>query len=132
MTRREERDLLTTLVFELSFYSKEEYPEIYSSEKDIKEISSEYVDKCVGGIIANMEQLDEIISGCAKGWKLSRLSKVTLAIFRVATYEMIYEKLPCNIAINEAVELAKKYDDDKAPAFVNGVLNKIAESNGLK
>ena len=47
-------------------------------------------------------------------------------------FEMLYEKLPFNIAINEAVELAKKYDDDKAPGFVNGVLNNIAESNGLK
>ena len=68
----------------------------------------------------------------SKGWKLSRLSKVTLAILRLAVYEMLYDKLAYNIVINEAVELAKKYDEEKAPKFVNGILNNIADSAGLK
>ena len=132
MTRREERDLLTTLIFELPFYGREDYRDIFESEKQLKQISSEYIDKCYVGIIENLDDIDSKISECAIRWKITRLSKVTLAIFRVAVYEMIYDKLPCNIAINEAVELAKKYDDDKSPSFVNGVLNKIAEKNGLK
>lgn len=132
MTRREERELLTAVIFELSFYTKEEFPEIYESEKEYREFSSDYIDKCVFGILENLESIDEKISECAIKWKLSRLSRMTLAIFRVSVYEMLYERLPFNISINEAVELAKKYDDDKAPSFVNGVLNKIADKNGLK
>ena len=69
----------------------------------------------------------------AKGWKLSRISKVSMAIMRICVYEMLYvEDVPFNIAINEAVELAKKFDYDKAPSFINGVVNKIAENEGLK
>lgn len=132
MTRREERELLTAVIFELSFYTKEEFPEIYESEKEYREFSSDYIDKCVFGILENLESIDEKISECAIKWKLSRLSRMTLAIFRVSVYEMLYESLPFNISINEAVELAKKYDDDKAPSFVNGVLNKIADKNDLK
>ena len=132
MTRREERELLTAVIFELSFYTKEEFPEIYESEKEYREFSSDYIDKCVFGILENLESIDEKISECAIKWKLSRLSRMTLAILRVSVYEMLYESLPFNISINEAVELAKKYDDDKAPSFVNGVLNKIADKNDLK
>jgi len=132
MTRREERELLTAVIFELSFYTKEEFPEIYESEKEYREFSSDYIDKCVFGILENLESIDEKISECAIKWKLSRLSRMTLAIFRVSVYEMLYERLPFNISINEAVELAKKYDDDKAPAFVNGITNKIADDKGLK
>ena len=132
MTRREERELLTAVIFELSFYTKEEFPEIYESEKEYREFSSDYIDKCVFGILENLESIDEKISECAIKWKLSRLSRMTLAIFRVSVYEMLYERLPFNISINEAVELAKKYDDDNSPAFINGILNKIATVKGLK
>ena len=132
MTRREERQLLMELVYEFSFYSAGELRDIYTSEKEIREFDSGYVDKCTDGVIENMDEIDKYISDSSKGWKLSRLSRITLSIMRVAVYEMIFEKLHYSIAINEAVELAKKYDDDKAPAFINGVLNNIALSSGLK
>ncbi len=132
MTRREERELLATLVFELPFYNEDEYPTLYESEQSMRDFESDYAEKCFEGIILNLRDIDTKISECAISWKLSRLSKITLALFRVAVYEMLYAELPYTIAINEAVELAKKYDDDKAPGFVNGVLNKIAEKNNLK
>ena len=132
MTRREERQLLMELIYEFSFYTAGELHAIYLSEKEIREFDSEYVDKCTDGVIENMGEIDKYISDSSKGWKLSRLSKITLSIMRVAVYEMIFEKLHYSIAINEAVELAKKFDDEKAPAFINGVLNNIALSSGLK
>ena len=132
MTRREERQLLMELVYEFSFYTAGELQDIYTSEKELREIDSEYVDKCTDGVIENMDEIDKYISASSKGWKLSRLSRITLSIMRVAVYEMIFEKLHYSIAINEAVELAKKFDDDKAPAFINGVLNNIALTSGLK
>jgi len=132
MTRREEREQLLVIVFELSFRTKDEFDQMYEFEKAYNSIDSEYVDKAVRGIIKNMDGIDDLISSSSKGWKLSRLSKMTLSIIRLSVYEMIYGKLAYNIAINEAVELAKKYDNDKAPAFVNGVLNNIALASGLK
>ena len=132
MTRRVERELLFSIIYELSFFDKEEYGDQFLKEKDFREIDSDYVEKCVHGIILYSENINDYISGSSKGWKISRLSKITLSILQVAVYEMIFEKLAYTIAINEAVELAKKYDDDKAPAFVNGVLNNIALAAGLK
>ena len=76
---------------------------------------------------------DEKIADSVVGWKLERLSRVSQAIMRLAIYEMLYrEDVSYNIAINEAVELAKKFDHDKAPGFINGVLNSVATKEGLK
>lgn len=132
MTRHEERELLMALVFELPFYGREDYNLQYESEKIIREIDSEYIDISIKGITENLDFIDSQISASAKGWKLSRLSKITLSVLRVAVYEMLLGSLPYAIAIDEAVILAGEYDDEKAPAFVNGVLNNIADVNGLK
>lgn len=133
MTRREAREALFALLFEMSFCAEEERSDLYRNECEWETLEeNEYVATGYAGVLLNVEAIDEMISGASKGWKLSRLSKVTLAILRLATYEFCYSDLPYNIAINEAVELAKKYDDDKAPKFVNGVLNKIAQNRGLK
>ena len=64
---------------------------------------------------------------------MKRISRISLAILRLCIYEMLYvENIPFSVSINEAVELCKKYNDDKAPAFVNGILNTIADKEGLK
>lgn len=133
MTRREAREALFALLFEMSFFPEEERAALYHTECEWQTIEEDdYIATGYAGVLLNREAIDEKIEGASKGWKLSRLSKVTLAILRLATYEFCYTDLPYNIAINEAVELAKKYDDDKAPKFVNGVLNTIATNSGLK
>lgn len=133
MTRREEREALFALLFEMSFCSEEERADLYRNECDWETLEeNDYVATGYAGVLLNSDSIDEMISAASKGWKLSRLSKVTLAILRLGCYEFCYTDLPYSIAINEAVELAKKYDDDKAPKFVNGVLNKIAVNRGLK
>ena len=72
------------------------------------------------------EDVDEIISNSSKGWKINRLSKVDLNILRLAIYEIKYnESIPVNVSINEAINLAKKYSSDEAPAFINGVLGHV-------
>lgn len=133
MTRREAREALFALLFEMAFCPAEERAALYNNECEWQTIEEDdYIATGYAGVLLRLEEIDEKISGASKGWKLSRLSKVTLAILRLATYEFCYTDLPYSIAINEAVELAKKFDDDKAPAFVNGVLNKIALNSGLK
>ena len=66
------------------------------------------------------------ISDYAKGWSIERIAHISLAILRLCAYELLYTDIPTPIAINEAVELAKIYDGDEAPAFINGILNTIA------
>lgn len=128
-TRTQAREEAFKLVFQLNMHSDdldflienllEEKPE---SEKNI-----EYIKKVVYGVNEKSDELEEIIQGSlTKGWKLGRLSKTSLSLLKMAVYEIMYvDDVPQNVAINEAVELSKKYDDlEKAP-FVNGVLGGI-------
>ena len=78
------------------------------------------------GTVAHKSSIDEKISDYAKGWSIERIAHISLAILRLCAYELLYTDIPTPIAINEAVELAKIYDGDEAPAFINGILNTIA------
>lgn len=82
------------------------------------------------GTQAHLNEIDGKIEEHAKGWKLERLARMTLSILRLCTYELMFTDVPKPVALNEAVELAKSYDTDEAPAFVNGVLNSVARSLG--
>ncbi|MDT2756420.1 transcription antitermination factor NusB [Enterococcus asini] len=86
-----------------------------------------YLDRLVEGVCVHKGQLDELIQGhLKKGWSLSRLSKMDLAILRIALYEMLFEEsVPNKVAMNEAIELAKTFSDDQSRKFINGLLSKI-------
>jgi N utilization substance protein B len=93
---------------------------------ELKEADEEVLLKRAEGIMVKVPELDEKIDEVAKGWKTRRMGKVELAILRLAVYEMKYdEEVPEKVAINEAVELAKKFGGSDAPAFVNGILAKL-------
>ncbi len=136
MTRREERIQVFQLMFCADFRRDEPIAEIYRTEADMTEQSqewSDYIKSTYFGVQEKRDTLDALIAAHANGWKLSRLSRVTLALLRLAAYEMQYvDDVPYNIAINEALELAKIYDDENAVAFINGVLNAIANATGVK
>ena len=89
-----------------------------------------YIVSAANGIFEKKEDLDSKISENLKtGWKIERLSKVSIAIMRLALYEIMYmDDIPDNVSVNEAVELAKKYDVEEAPSFINGVLSSILKS----
>lgn len=109
----------------------EEYPDLsdYPEIKDcpvISEMDRAEIETRINDVIIHIEEIDRMISEGCTGWKLERIGKSELAIIRLATYEMHFDpSVDKAIAINEAVELAKKYGDDKAPSFVNGVLSKL-------
>lgn len=131
MTRREAREELFKLVYEKNIRN-ESADEIYEVESQEREISDKYIKNAFLGIFDKLEEIDALISENARGWKIHRLSKVTLAIIRISVYEMLFADIPVSISINEAIELAKKYADDAAPSFVNGILNSIAKQKGIK
>ena len=131
MNRRQARENVFYLVFESEFQKGEiNSAELFQTAQDLGVIEyDEFTERVFFGVMAELENVDKKIEENAKGWKLERISKVSLAIMRICVYEMLYcEDVPFNISINEAVELAKKFDYDKAPSFVNGVVNKIAEN----
>ena len=131
MNRREARELLFTLVFEYDFKRSEDFSATYASALENREFFEEddYVKSAFEGIAENIEAIDEKISANAESWSISRLSKVSLAIMRIAVYEMLFiDAIPMNVSINEAVELAKKFDEEKSPKFINGVLNAIGKA----
>lgn len=85
-----------------------------------------YIDTVVNGVHAHAAELDAEIATCLRGWTIARLSRVDLAILRLAVFEMKHTDLPAAVAINEAVELTRKYSQEESCSFINGVLGTIS------
>ncbi len=130
MNRRKSREIATRLIFEMSI-NKESYVDIIenfreNTEEKIEDIDFEYVIRVLKGVSENEAQINETITNYLVKWKLERLPKMNLAILKMATYEILFdEDIPNKVTINEAIELAKRYGDDNAPSFINGVLNNL-------
>ncbi|WP_346870809.1 transcription antitermination factor NusB [Clostridium sp. UBA5119] len=130
MNRRKSREIATRLIFEMSI-NKESYVDIIenfreNTEEKIEDIDFEYVIRVLKGVSENEAQINETISKYLVKWKLERLPRMNLAILKMATYEILFdEDIPNKVTINEAIELAKRYGDDNAPSFINGVLNNL-------
>ena len=133
MTRREAREAVLALLFERACRTDETAEEVYNKSLFLRGAKeNEYIHTVYYGVWENAERIDGAISGAANEWRLDRMSRVTLAILRLAAYELYFmENVPKGVTINEALELAKQYDDGAAPAFVNGILNKIASEPSI-
>jgi N utilization substance protein B len=90
-------------------------------------MDNKYVNDVVNGVLENLEAIDKTISKYLGNWDLDRLGKTDKAILRLGTYEILYYDTPKIVAINEAVELSKKYSDDKIVKLINAVLDKIRD-----
>ncbi len=94
---------------------------------------SAYLRTVFYGVVNNADKLDAIIAKYAIGWKLERIARISLTLMRICLFEAEnLEDVPASVAINEAVELAKKYDTDEAPAFINGILNNAIKGESLE
>ena len=92
------------------------------------EEDKQYIQNKYEAVVSRVPEIDGILNENAKGWKTSRMNKVDLTILRLAVYELKWDdEIPVGVAINEAVELAKRFGGDESPSFVNGVLGKVAE-----
>jgi len=87
-----------------------------------------FMNRLFEGVVGEQEAIDALISKFSRGWSLERLSRVDLAILRIAVYELMKGETPMPIVINEAVELANTYSGDKSGTFVNGILGSISRS----
>ena len=134
--RRAAREAVLALLFETEYHEDEAPETIYLRAAAARGIDTtdRYIRKEYYGIMEHLPTIDALLARHAKGWRTDRLSRVSRAVLRLGAYEVVYaDKIPAPIAINEAVELAKKFDDPKARAFINGVLNAVKnelEQNG--
>lgn len=129
MKRKRSREIAMELLFSMEI-SKNSYEEtiecfVEDYEMDLKTIDLEYIKEVMKSVVDHKEEIDEIIKKSLINWTIDRVSKVNLTIVRLAIAEMLYiNDVPEVVAINEAIELTKKYSDDKSVSFVNGALDK--------
>ena len=134
MNRTKARENAFILFFEKFIKTDETAEEIFTKATEIRELEiNDYVKSVFFGYIENASVIDGAIEKSLVGWNKNRISYVSRAILALAAYEIMFmEDIPGKVSINEAVELSKKYDDEKTYGFVNGVLNSLAQSVGKK
>ena len=131
MKRRELREHIFEILFRVEFMSEEDMSEqlelFFEDLAEARPADVDYIKNKYMAVREKMPMIDIVIDEKSKGWKTSRMGKVELTILRLAVFEMLFdEDVPVTVAINEAVEIAKKFGGDDTPAFVNGVLAKVA------
>lgn len=134
MKRTETREQAFRLIYSNQIQKDidEEQINIFIEENNLGEEEAEYIKNIFYGIKENKEEIEKLISSNLKEkWSMDRISKIDLSILKLAIFELVYSKLPYKVAINEAVELAKKYGEDSSKSFVNGVLASIVKEKKL-
>ncbi|MCI8564791.1 MAG: transcription antitermination factor NusB [Lachnospiraceae bacterium] len=138
MTRRESREHVFKMLFRRDFFLEEEWKEQAERYLDSlkphdgqpalgDEEKKTLMDKALA-VCEKAAELDDRIDAAAEGWKTKRMGKVDVTVLRLALYEMEYDDdIPTKVAINEAVELARKFGGDESPGFVNGILARLVD-----
>ena len=133
MTRRELRENTFVMLFHKEFHDieemKEQFELYFEKKAPMSEKDETYVSERVYDVLSKLNEIDSDIEEASESWTVSRMSKIDLSIMRLAYYEMRFDDtVPLQVAINEAVEIAKLYGGDNSPSFINGVLGKLAKN----
>ena len=134
MSRREMREQIFKLLFRVEFNQREEMPEqeqfFFEDEENTAALKDcDQIRDKVNRIVEKLDEIDEKLNMTAEGWQTKRMGKVDLTILRLAVYEIKYdEDIPTGVAINEAVELCKKYATTDDASFVNGILATVSKT----
>lgn len=132
LTRTQAREKIMIILYQIDFYVKSNISfDVEEVIKENLEIDNKYVRDVVNGVLENLDNIDKTISKYLDNWDLDRLGKTDRAILRLGTYEMMYYDTPSIVAINEAVELSKKYSDEKIVKLINAVLDKIRDNEDI-
>ena len=129
MKRHEAREVAFIIIFEKSFQDETPLDEIIDSaaESEFFEVNH-FVIRTVKDVFSNLPRIDETIERYLVGWSHARLSRVARAVLRLAVYEILFSDVPDGVAINEAVEITKKYSEQKEAAYINGVLGSVVRA----
>ncbi len=133
MDRSLAREIAMKMLYAASLGGEESMSEVLEQSEQADTLSGSdktFLENLTAGVSARREELDGIIGKHAQGWALNRLAKVDLTILRMAVYELLYmPEVPVGATINEAVELAKAYGEDKSSGFINGILGSVAREH---
>lgn len=135
MTRRKMREHIFRILFSTGFHADNEFEEQYIMYWNVQddtpaEEEHDEIKEKLKNIKGKISEMDPVIEKCSKGWKLNRIGNADITILRLAIYEMKYDdNVPVKVAINEAVELAKRYGMDNSPGFINGILANVAKQH---
>lgn len=127
--RSELREKIMTILYQIEMYKKSNYD--YDINKVIKEnmeVDNDFVNSIVNGLLNNINELDDLANKYLNNWTIDRIETIGACILRMGIYEIKYTDTPDIVAINEAVELAKKYCDEKVKNMINAVLDKIVNN----
>ena len=128
MNRYKQREQALLLVFERLFTDDSNEVICQTYEESFEELG-DYSKQLFCGVSDNAELLDSKITEFSKGWRLQRIPKINIAILELAIYEILFvDEVPSSVAVNEAVELAKKYSGDEDASFINGILGSLLRS----
>ncbi len=130
--RHQSRELALQILFQIEFAPQIQYAEFLEVfEQTFHQDVIDYADLLINGVKNNLEKIDQIIQSFSQNWKVARMAIVDRNILRMAIFEMrlMSEPLKTNMAINEAVELAKRYGTTDSSSFVNGILDQIAKES---
>lgn len=135
MQRSAMRELAFKLVYgiEIQKNIEDEQLELFIENNEITdEKVINYLKDIKKGLEEHSEEINKLIENNLKeNWSLNRISKINISLIKIAIYEMVYTNLPYKVAINEVIELAKKYADDSAPVFINGILASVVKEKNL-
>ena len=129
VSRSELREKIMTILYQIEMYKKSNYD--YDINKVIKEnmeVYNNFVNSIVNGVLNNINELDDLANKYLNNWTIDRIETIGACILRMGIYEIKYTDTPDIVAINEAVELAKKYCDEKVKNMINAVLDKIVNN----
>ena len=128
ITRRAARECAVQILYGYDFNKEENNEEFFTFTAEEAELeSNEFARNLYFGTLEHLAEIDAKIEEPPRGWSLSRISRISLAVMRLCAYELMFTDVPAPVAINEAIEIDKKFDKDDAPSFINGVLNSIAK-----
>jgi transcription antitermination factor NusB len=131
MGRRASREIAMKLLYQLEIQKddREDQIQLVLEENSVTDKDKAYITKVIDGVQKNLEYIDKTIEANSKGWKIGRISKIDLSIMRLSIFEICFmEDIPYSVSVNEAVELAKKYSNEDAGSFVNGILSKVSKT----
>lgn len=128
MGRRESRETALQILFQLEFNEVLEERSLDHFWKNRKGQNSEYVQELIKGVVSNKDEIDSLIQSYSKNWRLARMLYIDRNILRLAVYELLFEgEMPVAVAINEAVELGKKFGSNESAKFINGLLDALSK-----
>jgi N utilization substance protein B len=134
-TRRKGRELALQALYQMEMTGdpSPKALESFLSHFEGNARAKEFAHRLISGVAAHKEEIDRIVGRAAEHWKLTRMAKVDLTILRMATYELLFcPDIPMNVSMDEAIEIGKRYGSGESPTFINGVLDQVAHSCGVK